>query len=52
MSSNGGNDAMHSSDANTNHVPSSYAHTTNPDNTPNTKGYSMLPKQAPRTNRI
>ena len=52
MSNNGGDDGKHSSDANTNHVPNNYVHTTNLANIPNTKEMSMRTKRGSRTNRI
>ena len=50
-STSGGDDAMRSSDANTSRTTSSYAHTTNSDNIPNTKDYAMRTNSESRTNR-
>ena len=50
-SSSDGDDAMHSSDANTSHTTSSCDSTTNSDNIPNTKGCSMHTMPDSRTNR-
>ena len=50
-STSGGDDATRSSDASTSHTTSSYAHTTNSDNIPNTKDYAMRTNSDSRTSR-
>ena len=50
-SSGDDDDGMHSSDANTSHVPSSCVHTTIRGSSPSTRDYAMLPMRRTRTNR-